>query len=101
MGIQKCKKCKTQFSYMDLIKIFLFGKGELKCKNCGALHSQIGLGRMIFLILIIVIPISFQQLIVKLLGPGMAKISIVFLVYVFIVVALIPFIIKYELKTDY
>lgn len=101
MTVQKCEKCKKKFSYKDLIKTFLFGKGDLKCKSCKAVHTQSGLGKMIFLILIIIIPISFQQMVVKIIGSGTVKISFVYLIYVMLVISLIPFMIKYELKKDY
>ena len=97
--IQKCERCGTKFNYMDLQKSFWFGKGYVECENCQTTHSQIGITRIIFLILLIIFPIGFKSSIIRLLSPNISLILFLYFLYEVLIIALIPYIIRYKSKT--
>lgn len=99
MEIQRCKKCRTKFNYMDLQKSFWMGKGYVKCINCETLNSQIGITRVMFLILVIIFPMGFKNGIIRLLSPNISLILFVYFFYEVLLISLIPYIIRYKLET--
>lgn len=99
MEIQKCENCGTKFNYIDLQKSFWIGKGHVECRNCGTLHSQIGITRAMFLILAIIFPLGFKNGIIRLLSPNISLILFILFLYEVLLIALIPHIIRYRLKT--
>lgn len=84
---------------MDLQKSFWIGKGHVECRNCGTLHSQIGITRVMFLILVIIFPIGFKNGIIRLLSPNISLILFLLFLYAVLLIALIPNIIRYKLET--
>ena len=99
MGIQKCENCGTKFNYIDLQKSFWIWKGHVECRNCGTLHSQIGITRVMFLILAIIFPMGFKNGIIRLLSPNISSILFILFLYEVLLIALIPHIIRSRLET--
>lgn len=101
MVIQKCKNCAIDFKYKSLLKSFWFGKGYVECRNCGSLHSQIGITRVMFYVLIGILPIIFRESIVSFLSPNIILILLLYFIYAVLIIALIPYIIRYKLSTHF
>jgi CXXC-20-CXXC protein len=99
MVIQKCENCGTGFKYKSLLKSFWFGKGYVDCTNCGSQHSQIGISRVVFYVIIAILPIIFRKSIVSLLSPNIILILLLYFIYAVLIMVLIPYIIRYKLST--
>lgn len=99
MVIQKCENCGTDFKYKSLLKLFWFGKDYLECRSCGSLHSQIGITRVMFYVLIGIFPMIFKENIVNLLSPNILLILFLYFIYAVLMIVLIPYIIRYKLST--
>lgn len=99
MVIQGCENCRTDFKYKSLLKSFCFGKGYIECRSCGSLHSQIGITRVVFYVIIGILPIIFRKGIVSLLSPNIILILLLYFIYVVLIIVLIPYIIRYKLWT--
>lgn len=92
--IQKCVKCKANFSYVELLSITVSFSGykEIKYKHCNALLRITNLSKLI-MVLLIALPLFFQNYWFDL---GIYMI-VFYLIYLTVIHTLFPFIVKYEL----
>jgi CXXC-20-CXXC protein len=95
MSIQKCTNCGTSFKYKDLLKSLWPDTGYIKCKNCGASHQITRLSSFIFSALIILSGFLISSLTLNIL----LRLSVL-AVWVVILGALSPYIIRYKLKEN-
>ena len=96
MGIQECKKCGTKFKYKALLQPFWGQIQPLKCSNCETIHHLTKTSRFTIATLTM-LPLFFMSGIRRFL-PNIFLTLLAYLVYVFILRALFPFIIRYGLK---
>lgn len=94
MGIQKCKNCGTKFEYKDLLKPWGGYPDPLICKNCGAHHALTPISRMIISVLV-GLPIFFILFLSAYMGILLR--FLVYFIFIAIIKALSPFILRYEL----
>jgi len=96
MGIQKCKNCGTKFKYKALLQPFWGFADPLQCSNCGTIHHVTWISRFTISILIM-LPLFFNNAI-RSLSTNILLLLLVYFVYLFILRALLPFIVRYGLK---
>ena len=96
MGIQKCKNCGTKFKYKDLLKQKGGVANPVHCNNCGASHDVTWISRFA-LPALIMLPVFFKNGI-RSFAPNILFAYLAYLVYVVIIKALSPYILRYRLK---
>lgn len=102
MKIQRCKECASKFSYTDVLDSLCWGYKPLYCRNCGEEHKL-----KICYILMLVILLSLPLLLIKqihnlalILSLKILLAVLSYIVYMVIIVALYPFIIRYKTKEN-
>lgn len=95
--MQKCCKCKKDFSYIEvLFAICFFWSKDIKCKNCNY-KSKIDSSLKLLISILIALPIFFKD---YLLGLGSTTGIIVFIAYELIINLLCPFFVKFSSTTE-
>ena len=96
--MQKCEKCKTQFSWNQVYKSIWWNYKPIKCNNCEAKHKIKISGRFAFVSLTIVPMLIFSHFlspfnnVFSTIGTGFC--------IIFIGSLLAPFIVKYRSSCD-
>ena len=95
--MNKCKKCKSKFSYKELMFLFWNSNYDyLVCKNCKSKYKVSFIYRIIFGIILVAIPLGVIQLI-DISGIMMA---IGYLIYAIILFVAAPLFIIYKVVDD-
>lgn len=96
MLFQKCIKCGVKFKYRDISKQLWRELSDVKCNNCGAAYKMIWMNRL-FLQFLIILPMFFKNGI-RSMGPNLPISVLIYLVYLAIIIALSPFILRFKLN---
>lgn len=93
MDINKCEKCGRKFEYKSLLKPVGGFTDPLLCNNCGAPHQPTLISR-IALSALVMLPVFFGG--VRRLGSNIFIGILVYLVYLAIIKAISPYILRYK-----
>ena len=100
MAIQKCDNCKHHFSRKDIQKSFFKGFRPLNCPSCHTIH-QIKDESKLIIGMIITFPIIFFILILSsVLGLSPIQTFVIGLVILGSILFMLPYIAKYQEKTN-
>ena len=93
--MRRCVKCKSKFSYKELMKFFWgYNYNYLVCKNCKEKYDIKIISRIAFAILLVAVPISLIQA----LGISDSIATIGYLIYSVILILLSPIFVIFKLK---
>ncbi|MGM0396760.1 MAG: TIGR04104 family putative zinc finger protein [Bacillota bacterium] len=98
MHVQKCENCGAQFRYKSIQRSIWSGYKDIICFNCGAIHEFRTIFRIIVSVLI-VLPVFFTGF-VNSVAPTILSASAIYFGYLFVVIGLIPYGIRYRLKEN-
>ncbi|WP_422484933.1 TIGR04104 family putative zinc finger protein [Gudongella sp. DL1XJH-153] len=98
MKVQKCINCGTQFRYKSIQKSIWSGYKDIICFNCGAIHEFRTIFRISVSVLII-LPVFFTRF-VNSVTPTILWASLMYFGYLFVVIGVIPYVIRYRLKIN-
>ncbi|WP_442893611.1 TIGR04104 family putative zinc finger protein [Bacillus sp. 2205SS5-2] len=92
--MQKCDKCKIEFSWSKIYKSFVWKYKPIECNNCGTEHRITKTGRLSFVLCTIVPSLIFMNV----LSP-FENIILTLVIGIFILIVgslLTPFFVKYK-----
>lgn len=102
MKIQRCKECGSKFSYTDVLDSVCWGYKPLYCKNCGK-EYKLKMWYIFMLVILLSLPLLLINQIhnlALLLSLKMLLAVLSYIIYMVIIVAFYPFIIRYKTKEN-
>ncbi|WP_179295490.1 TIGR04104 family putative zinc finger protein [Bacillus sp. FJAT-45350] len=100
MSKQKCTKCEHDLSWKAIQGSFLRGYRPISCPECGTEHKVKEHSKLIVAVLVAFPPVFFILVLASAFGLTAYQSLLGVFVYLMLIVALIPMIVRYELAEN-
>ncbi|URZ07405.1 TIGR04104 family putative zinc finger protein [Clostridium felsineum] len=95
MFVQKCRKCSKNFRWTTIVTSLLKGLGHpIECLNCNTKYYMKMVYRVIITVLI-PLPILFHNFLYEIFKSYS---SLFYIIWIFIIIVLFPFFVRYDTK---
>lgn len=96
MGVQKCEKCHSLFSWSKIFKSLWLGYRPVQCRQCGVKHRISFFSRILLSLLTVIPMFLFGSTLINKWSLSIPYIVSLMIIYGVLLSALFPYLAKYN-----